>query len=158
MRGGGSGYGSFGCPFPYNSLGLCGLMPDYYTAQLGGSVSLNFGLLSFSFAGGFIIDSHGHIATYRTNGIGVSQGGSGSIGLQGAFSNGDTVCDVTGPFQNASGTFGMGGSVSADIFRGNSAHGPVAGGGVTAGAGVGGSGSVSVTNTSVTPLNSVPCR
>jgi len=49
-------------------------------------------------------------------------------------------------------------SVSGDVFQGNSRHGIVTGGGITAGAGVGGSGSVAVTTTSVTPLNSVPCH
>jgi hypothetical protein len=131
-------YGALGCPFPKNSMGLCGLSPDYYTAQLGGSINLNFwGLLSFHFSGGFIIDNHGHIAVYETTGGGATVGGSGSIGLEGALSNGQTVCDVTGPFANASGTFGLGGTVSADVFHGNSAHGPVTGGGVTAGAGGG---------------------
>lgn len=125
---------------------------------MGGSVSLNIWILSFNFAGGFAIDSHGHIAGYTTKGLGPASGGSGSIGMQGAISNGATVCDLGGPFANASGTFGAGGSVSADVFHGSSPHGPVTGGGITAGAGVGASGSVSVTTTSVTPLGSAPCQ
>jgi hypothetical protein len=136
----------------------CGPIWDPYTLQVGGSVNLNFWIFSYAFAGGFAIDSRGQIASYTSQGGGPASGGAGSIGLQGVISNAATVCDLGGPFGNVSGTFGAGGSVSADVFYGNSPHGPVKGGGVTAGAGVGGSGSVSVTTTNVTPLGSVPCH
>jgi RHS repeat-associated protein len=145
--------GQYPCDF-----GICVPILNPYTLQIGGAFNLNIWIFSFNFAGGFAIDSHGHIATYTSQGGGPATGGAGSIGLQGAISTGATVCDLGGPFGNVSGTFGAGGSVSAEVFYGNSPHGPVRGGGVTAGAGVGGSGSVSVTATKVTPLGSPPCQ
>jgi len=139
-------------------LVVCGPIWNPWTAQVGGSFNLNLWFVSFNFVGGFAIDSKGHLASYTAKGLGPATGGSGSIGVQGAISNAATVCDLGGPFGNVSGTFGAGGSVSADVFYGNSPNGPVKGGGITAGAGVGGSGSVSVTKTTVTPLGSVPCQ
>lgn len=145
--------GQYPCDF-----GICVPIWNPYTLQVGGAFNLNIWIFSFNFAGGFAIDSHGHIATYTSQGGGPATGGAGSIGLQGAVSTGATVCDLGGPFGNVSGTFGAGGSVSADVFYGNSPHGPVKGGGITGGAGVGGSGSVSVTKTNVTPLTGPPCQ
>ena len=141
-------------------FGACVPAANPWTVQVGGSVNLNFWNFSFNFAGGFAIDSHGHVATYQTTGRGVTGGGAGSVGTQVSYSNADTVCGLGGPFWNASGTFGAGGAVSADVFqgKGNGPGGTVTGGGVTAGAGGGAGGSVTRTETDVAPITGVPCH
>jgi RHS repeat-associated protein len=139
---------------PIDSIDPLGL----WTLQVGGSVSLTFipiigGTLNAS--GGFAIDSNGNIATYGATGAGGSLGGQGSIGVTVAVSNAQTVNDLAGPFLNVSGSGGAGAFAGADGFVGNSPHGIVTGGGVTAGAGIGGSVGANVTNTTITPLGNI---
>ncbi|HET7212008.1 MAG TPA: RHS repeat-associated core domain-containing protein [Terriglobia bacterium] len=161
LRGGGLGYWSLGCPFPSNSMGLCGLSPDYWTAQGGVAANLNFPLgISVSFFAGFAIDQHGHVAFYYGKGIGAGQGASGSAGLQFGTSNAYTNCGLAGPFQNASGTFGGEGvGATADVFqgKGNGPNGTVSGGGATIGLAGGGGASATVTQTTVVPIHGPSC-
>ncbi len=158
LAGGGSANWPLGCPFPYNSMGLCGLAPDLWTGQAGASASYT---LPWGFSGhfflGFAIDLHGHFAFYYGGGFGVGGGAGGSLGVQVGHSNAYTVCGLSGPFINSSGTFGVegvGGTV--DVFQGSGPGpgGTVTGGTVTVGAAGGAGASVTGTGTKVVPIHS----
>lgn len=132
------------------------------TAQVGASstVVLPWGF-QWTFFVGFAIDLHGHIALYGGHGPGVGTGASGSAGIQLGVSNADTVCGLSGPFINASGTLGVeGAGGTVDIFqgKGNGPGGTVSGGTVTIGVAGGASASVARTTTTVDPINGTPCH
>ncbi len=126
-----------------------------FTFQLGLALNWNlWGPFAGSGYAGFAVDSHGHIATYWGGGGGLSVGAGVSGGLQLAGSNGNSVCALTGPFANASGTGGFEVGGTADYFQG-AGEGPgglVQGGGLTLGGGGGAAGSVQATYTAVHPL------
>lgn len=148
-----------------------------WTVSLGGTININYGFGSFQYSGGFVVDSSGDVGVYNTvggagafsygglgnfpnptngypfNNISPSGNGmSGSLGLSLGFSNAKYICDLGGPFVNASAGLGEGAAASADAFAGSSAHGTVVGGGLTVGAGLGDGGSVGGTTTYITPL------
>jgi len=148
--------GTYPCDF-----GLCtGSIWNPFTLQVGGSINFTWWIFSINYSAGFAIDLHGHVAAYRAYGGGGGAGAGLSAGVQGAYSNANTVCGLGGPFLNASGTFGAGGAVSADVFhgKGDGPGGTVTGGGVTAGGGAAADSSITITNTDVTPIGSVPCH
>ena len=137
-------------------MGLCGLAPDLWTAEAGGELSYTFWGIHGTFFVGLAIDSHGHVALYHGGGAGSGAGAGGSLNLQAGGSNANDVCGLGGPFQNASGTGGVGGAEGTlDVFqgKGNGPGGTVTGGGLSGGIGGGGSASVTVTGTKVVPIN-----
>src|SRR5579885_1020874 len=85
---------------------------------------------------------------------GSSSGGGRHWGFGFSFagSNAQNICDLGGPFVNASAGVGAGTDVNVGGFAGPSRHGTVVGGGATVGVGAGESGSVAVTNTWISPL------
>ena len=149
--------GTLPCDF-----GACVPIWNPFTLQVGISGGWTFPWgINVAFFFGLAIDFHGHVAAYHGGGAGAGAGARGSVGVQLAGSNADTVCGLGGPFMNASGTIGAeGATATADIFqgKGNGPGGTVTGGGVTIGVGGGASGSMTVTGTTVTPIASVPCH
>ncbi|WP_411885855.1 Ig-like domain repeat protein [Polaromonas sp. YR568] len=129
-----------------------------WTFQLGFSVSGSaipapFGLGAYGQAGvGFAIDGNGNVAGYWTLGGGGALGTPGIVaGIQGTWSNGDTVCDLRGDATNVglNAAGGWGGTV--DTFGGSGSRGqPVGGLGVTIGGGAGVAGYGGVSRTGVT--------
>jgi hypothetical protein len=103
--------------------------------------------LSIPLGYGIAIDTHGHVGTYGFGGGGVTLGASAEAGISLQASNAETICDLTGRFNNFSGHAGAGVGGSVDYFTGNSAHGPVVGGGFTLGAAAGASVSLAETYT-----------
>ncbi len=155
-------FGPVGSVYPCD-FGVCAAVPiaDQYTAQLGisGGWTIPLGI-NFSFFFGIAVDSHGHLAVYHGGGIGVGAGARGSVGVQVAGSNANTVCDLGGPFVNVSATGGAGATGSVDFFtgNGNGPGGQVIGGGGTVSIGGGADASAAITTTTVTPLGSARCH
>ncbi len=90
-----------------------------------------------------------------TRGLPTPSSGGGrhwGFGFSFAGSNAQNICDLGGPFVNASAGVGAGTDVNVGGFAGPSRHGTVVGGGATVGVGAGESGSVAVTNTWISPL------
>lgn len=88
-------------------------------------------------------------ASFRSKGL--------SIGINPAFSNAKTICDLRGPFHNLSlGGAADGVAVSGDYFWGNSPHGPVKGLGFTIGPGAGINASAMTTGTAIHVVGSIP--
>ena len=126
-------------------LGLAG------TANIGVTVSGQFGPVSGQFSAGIIIDGS-NLGTYWTGGGGPGVGARWSVGVSSGVSNGRTICDASGPFVNGSLGGGLGPSASVDGYAGMTKDGyEVIGGGVTAGAGLGAGGSTGITDTLVIP-------
>ena len=176
LKGGDVNFYAYAHQNPVNLIDPFGL----WTISLGGTINVNLGFGSFSYSGGFVVDSSGDIGVYNTvggggafgtnglgnfpnptngypfNNISPPEGGpSGSLGLTLGVSNAKHICDLGGPFVNGNLGFGEGLQGSAGGFAGNSPNGAVVGGDVTLGVGGalgGGSGSVGGTNTSITPL------
>ena len=115
-------------------------------------MNFQIGPLNLNYGAGIAIDGQGNIGTYLVAGGGAGAGANASAGLTLGGSNGQTICDLGGPFGNISVGGGVGPAGSLDVFQGPSDHGLVTGGGVTFGAGVGGEGSIGATNTVVTPM------
>jgi RHS repeat-associated protein len=132
-----------------------------WTIQIG--VSFNYTLpfgVTGSVGAGFAIDGHGHIGTYTMHGLGLGEGVGASGGVSVGVSNGKTVCALTGPFLNVSGTGGVEGLAgTGDYFtgRGDGPGGIVDGGGVTFGIGGGASSSAQRTVTSVHSFGGCSC-
>ncbi|MHB8624445.1 MAG: RHS repeat-associated core domain-containing protein [Sulfuricaulis sp.] len=124
-----------------------------WTFQMGfsGSYYATLGGVGIGVTGGFgfAIDGHGNITTYGYGGKGGALGTPGaSGGVQIAVSNGNTVCDLVGPFNNANLGGGWGPDATGDAFWGTGSQGQrVEGGGLTIGGGIGGSAFVGQTNT-----------
>jgi hypothetical protein len=114
-----------------------------YTTPWGGSGSLS---------AGFAFDRHGGFGTYWSWGGGIGLGAKFTGGLGYDYSNAEYICDLGGPFSDASlgGGDGVGGNVH--MFQGPSPHGMVTGGGTSIGFGAGGAGSAGFTWTHVNPL------
>jgi hypothetical protein len=129
-----------------------------WTFQFGFSVTGSavpgmFGLGAYGQAGvGFATDGNGNVAGYWTLGGGGALGTPGVVaGVQGAWSNGDTVCDLRGDATNIglNAAGGWGGTV--DTFGGSGSRGQHVGGvGVTIGGGAGVAGYGGVSRTGVT--------
>jgi RHS repeat-associated protein len=131
---------------PLNSIDPTGL----YTLQLGlAAGGIFFGVVIPQFGFGIAIDTQGNIGSYKYFGLGVGIGASATVGGSVQVSNAQTIYDLSGAFNNTAlyGGAGLGGSV--DYFVGNSANGPVFGGGVTFGGSEGGSVSASRTTTQI---------
>ena len=119
-----------------------GFSGSYYATLDGVGIGVTGGF-------GFAIDGHGNITTYGYRGKGGALGTPGaSGGVQIAVSNGNTVCDLAGPFNNANLGGGWGPDATGDAFWGTGSQGQrVEGGGLTIGGGIGGSAFVGQTNT-----------
>jgi RHS repeat-associated protein len=117
------------------------------TLSIGVSVNLQWGPFSFSGSAGFAIDAAGNLGTYSTVGVGGGAGAKVSGGVTATASNAKTICDLAGPFYNATAGGGAGGDIEGTAFSGSSPHGWVTGGGATVGAGLGAGGSVTYTGT-----------
>lgn len=111
-----------------------------WTLQFGFSYSYvipGTGIAGTGFVG-TAIDGHGNIAPYYGGGGGIGVGALGSGGVHVATSTGDTICDLKGPFNNASFGEGLGGTGTGDAFWGTGANGQlVFGDGFTLGYGAG---------------------
>lgn len=99
-----------------------------WTGQLGfaGSYAVTIGGIGFAGTAGlgFAIDGHGNITLYGFRGPGGVVGTPGlSGGVQVAVSNGDTVCDLAGPFKNVSLGGGWGPDATGDAFWGTGTQG-----------------------------------
>lgn len=138
----------------YDPLGL-------WTFQMGLSISYSFTIGGIGIGGtasiGFALDGYGNIASYGYYGGGGALGTPGfSGGVNTAVSNGDTVCDLAGPFQNVSLGGGWGPDATGDAFWGEGSHGQlVEGAGLTLGVGVGASAFSGATNTVLGPIGQI---
>ena len=132
-----------------------------WTFQIGLSVNYTLpfavtGSLSF----GFAIDTHGHFGTYSVRGVGLGEGAGASAGISIGVSNANTICGLSGPFLNVSGTAGVDGlGGTGDYFEGagDGPGGVVRGGGATIGLAGGASGSAQRTWTKVHPFGRCSC-
>ncbi|WP_175884245.1 RHS repeat-associated core domain-containing protein [Burkholderia sp. BCC0044] len=125
----------------------------HWTRQIGFSFSYTFPFgLSGTYFAGVAYDSEGNIGTYYGGGGGVGVGAGVSGGVSAQASNAKTICDLSGPFGNASAGLGAGANVSADGFWGPSDDGLVIGGGATFGPGLGVTSFNGATNTWVNPI------
>lgn len=116
-----------------------------WTVQLGFSVSgawmpAAFGIGPQGQVGvGVAFDGNGNVGAYWTAGGGAAVGSTDIVGgVQGAWSNGSTICDLGGVSNNVgiNAGFGFGGTV--DTFGGSGTQGQAVGGvGITLGGGVG---------------------
>jgi hypothetical protein len=113
--------------------------------------------LSISYSIAFALDGFGNIASYGYYGGGGALGTPGfSGGVNTAVSNGDTVCDLAGPFKNASLGGGWGPNATGDAFWGEGSQGQmVEGGGLTLGVGLGASSFSGETNTVLGPIGHI---
>ncbi len=100
---------------------------------------------------GIVFDGKGNVGGYWTVGGAGAVGTPGVVGgVQGGWSNGDTICDLRGSADilGLNAAFGRGGTV--DTFGGSGTRGqPVGGVGVTIGGGAGVSGYVGKSYTGV---------
>ena len=131
---------------PLNATDPSGL----FTLQIGvagGGTILGFVVPQGGF--GIVLDTHGNVGTYSYTGIGAGIGVEAGVGGSVQFSNAKTIYDLSDSFSNSSvhGGAGVGGSV--DYFTGNSANGPVTGGGISFGASSGASASLTQTTTQI---------
>jgi RHS repeat-associated protein len=122
-----------------------------WTVQIRLNININLGgPLVFSGTIGIAFDGCGNVASYHEYGGGVATGSTASGGLVLHASNGDTIGDLNGPFNNVTAGGGWGPHASGDGFFGFGSHGQrVVGGGITIGYGVGGSTSETITKTDV---------
>jgi hypothetical protein len=129
-----------------------------WTFQLGFSwtYSATFFGVGIGGMGGFgaAIDGQGNIASYAFLGAGGALGTPGAaIGVQVAGSNGDSICDLKGKFNNVSLGGGWGPDATGDAFWGPGSQGQlVQGAGLTLGAGIGASAFSGQTNTTLGPI------
>jgi RHS repeat-associated protein len=124
-----------------------------WTLQLGFSFSASLGNFSFAGSVGLALDSCGTLATYTEAGAGIGVGADIEGGLSVHATNGDTVQDLNGLFDNAAVSAGDGVGGSVDGLAGVGSHGQtIVGGGITIGPNAGGSVSETVTNTVVNPV------
>ncbi|WP_338525221.1 RHS repeat-associated core domain-containing protein [Pseudomonas batumici] len=139
---------------PINSRDPLGL----WTLQIGLSYSLSYTIFSAGLGGtagfGGAIDGNGNITAYGFYGGGGTLGTPGvSSGVQVAMSNGNSVCDLAGPFSNVSLGGGWGPDATGDAFWGAGSEGQmVTGAGWTLGVGVGGGAFAGQTNTILGPI------
>ena len=125
---------------------------DHWTAQIGLSVGFTaIGVSGASFVG-IALDNKGNIAFYWGGGGGLGIGFGASGGVSGQFSDAQSINDLKGEFKNASFGGGAGIGVTGDSFWGMSDHGPVIGGGFTAGLGLGETSFLGITDTAVIPI------
>jgi RHS repeat-associated protein len=126
-----------------------------WTLQVGFSASGEvWGPIAGTVGFGLTVDGHGNFGWYHVFGGGAGLGGDVSVGVNIDGSNGDTICDLGGPFFNLGGGAGAGPHAGANFFSGHGQNGQaVTGGGATLGAGAGGGGWGGATGTSVFPLN-----
>ena len=138
-----------------------------WTLQFGFTVSGSyipnpFGLGGYGQIGvGIAFDGNGNLGGYWTVGGGGALGTPGIVaGAQGAWSNGDTICDLSGDANNVglNAAGGWGGTVDSFGGRGTLNQ-PVGGIGVTIGGGAGVAGYVGASRTGVTLRgNSQSCK
>ena len=133
---------------PINNVDPLGL----WTAQLGVSLTFQFGPVSVQYTAGFTADTSGNFGLYYSGGAGAGLGDQVSGGVTGQVSNAHTICDLSGPFANLGGGGYWGGGGSGDSFLGTSNGAPILGTGGTIGGGYGAGASTTVTNTTVIPL------
>jgi hypothetical protein len=101
---------------------------------------------------GIAYDSAGNIGTYSGWGLGAGIGAGWSGGVNLGVSNAKTICDLNGPFGNASLGVDAGIGATVDGFWGDSPDGVVVGGSVTFGPSLGVTSFNGGTNTYVHPL------
>jgi RHS repeat-associated protein len=124
-----------------------------WTFQIGYSFNVQIGIFNFQYGAGFAIDGQGNIGGYSYVGGGVGVGADAGVGISFAKSNADNICELAGPFINASVNAGAGLEGSIDAFHGTQSNGkPINGGGFTVGFGAGADASVTGTYTKITPL------
>lgn len=134
---------------PINRLDPLGL----WTFSLGISGNGQFGILNLNVNIGFVVDGHGHFGFYDTGAAGAGAGTGVSAGVSLAGSNGDSICDLAGPFGYGSGGGGAGPDIAIDGFTGPGSHGQnVSGGGLTIGVGAGGGAASGVSQTWIHPF------
>jgi RHS repeat-associated protein len=136
-----------------------------WTVQIGFSVTGSwiptvFGLGPTGSVGvGVAFDGNGNIGGYRTAGGGGALGTNGAVaGIQGVWSNGDTICDLGGYSTNLglNAGFEFGGTV--DTFGGSGTRNqPVGGLGITLGGGLGLQGYTSKNYTRITRFGGSEC-
>jgi hypothetical protein len=125
------------------------------TIQLGlsGGYTFPWGGSGVAFVG-VAVDLSGGIGVYYGAGGGGGVGVGFSGGVNAGFSNGNTICDLAGPFANVSRGGGWGDDVTGDAFYGkNQQGGDLWGGSVTEGAGLGVTSFVGGTETKVVRLH-----
>jgi hypothetical protein len=123
-----------------------------WTGQVGISVNVQVGPISWNGAIGIAFDGYGNVGLYGETGPGVGGGADASGGLVLHGSNAKTICDLSGPFANVSVGGGWGAHATGDAFYGYANDGSrIEGGGLTLGFGAGATSSVSITNTNVIP-------
>ena len=117
------------------------------TLSVGVTIDGLWGPFNGNLTAGIAIDLQGNLGVYWSwgGGLGVGERLSGGINI--SVSNAKTVCDLSGPFANASGGGGLGAYGSANSFTGMSIDGQVTGWGITLGIGEGAVGSVTMTVT-----------
>jgi RHS repeat-associated protein len=130
-----------------------------WTFQLGFSgtgAGFGFGGIGFT---GLAFDGNGNFGFYWGGGAGAGVGLGGGVGFSGAWSNGDTICDLRGPFANISLGGGWGPDATGDGFTGEGANGNfIAGGGLTLGVGAGANSFLGITETGVAPMGNFGSR
>lgn len=140
-----------GNPFGFaDPLGL-------WTFQLGFAVSGSYIPAPFGVGGygqlgvGIAFDGNGNVGGYWTVGGGGALGTPGIVaGAQGAWSNGDTICDLRGDATNAGLNAAGGWGGTLDTFGGRgSRNQPVGGVGLTIGGGAGVAGYAGASRTGV---------
>jgi RHS repeat-associated protein len=124
-----------------------------WTGQLGISGSVTVFGVTFVGSVGIAVDGQGNIGTYSTSGAMLGPGANASLGVSAAYSNGQDITALRGPFGNISASGGEVASGTVDAFSGpgNGPGGVVTGVGVTGGFGFGGAASAGGTTTTVTP-------
>jgi RHS repeat-associated protein len=124
-----------------------------WTIQIGINVgyTLPFGITGSGFAG-FAIDGNGSVGTYWGWGVGADAGAGASGGVSVQHSDARSICDLGGPFINASGGGGAAAAGTLDVWGGMSPDGFVTGEGATIGVGAGASAGASRTVTYVHPF------
>ena len=137
-----------------------------FTLDIG--LAVNFTLpvgpigIPISVSTGIAIDTQGHVAIVNVHTLvpGVGEGAGGSAGVSVHASNAKTVCGLSGPFLNVSGTAGVSGlGGTGDFFTGTDGQGRVVdGGGATLGLAGGAAASVQITDTQVRPFGRYSCN
>jgi len=123
------------------------------TGQFGVGGQLTVGVVAGTAGGGIAGDDQGNVGLYLTLGGGAGTGAGGSAGLQGAWSSGQDINDLSGWFTNVSVGGGAGAGGSADTWGGSTDDGrQVFGGGGTYGIGGGAGSFAGKTFTWVVPL------
>jgi RHS repeat-associated protein len=126
-----------------------------WAGYVGGTINFQFGFVVFQVTGGFVVDQYGNIGSYNAagGGLGTGVGERATGGISFGFSpNANTICDLSGAFNNLSLGGGPGPYVGVDYSTGlNASNQAISVIGVTIGVGVGEGASNTVTTTTITP-------